>query len=71
VFLDPPYAAGLLEPAARLLEARGWLSPAARIYAECPAREGLPKLPAAWKLHRAKRAGEVGYHLLSRSVATP
>ena len=70
VFLDPPFDAGLLAPAARQLEARGWLAPAARIYAECPADEELPELPRTWQPHRAKRAGEVGYHLLIRSAAT-
>ncbi|HTY49368.1 MAG TPA: 16S rRNA (guanine(966)-N(2))-methyltransferase RsmD [Steroidobacteraceae bacterium] len=69
VFLDPPFADGVLAGAARLLEARGWLAPAARIYAECPVREGLPELPPNWQLQRAKRAGEVGYHLLIRSAA--
>ena len=64
VFLDPPYAADLLEPACRLLAQQGWLAPDAHIYLECPAQGGLPVLPAGWLVHRAKRAGEVGYHLL-------
>jgi 16S rRNA (guanine966-N2)-methyltransferase len=62
-FLDPPYAAGLLEPACALL-AQGWLTPGAYIYLECPASSGLPALPPGWVVHRAKRAGQVGYHLL-------
>jgi len=65
VFLDPPYGAGLLGRAAALLEQRHWLQPGALIYAECPAREGLPPLPASWRPLKAKRAGEVGYHLLA------
>src|SRR5580698_295785 len=32
VFLDPPYAAGLLGAAARLLDDREWLAPGALIY---------------------------------------
>ncbi len=68
VFLDPPFADGLVEPAAAALESRGWLAPEALIYLECPARETLPKLPEGWKSLKAKQAGEVGYHLLARSA---
>ena len=65
VFLDPPFAAGLLSEAARLLDERHWLAEGALIYVECPAREGLPPLPARWQPLKAKRAGEVGYHPLT------
>jgi 16S rRNA (guanine966-N2)-methyltransferase len=68
VFLDPPFAAGLIAPAAELLEQRGWLAPNALIYMERPARETPPGLPASWKELKAKQAGEVGYHLLARSA---
>jgi|SRR5580692_3304998 16S rRNA (guanine966-N2)-methyltransferase len=67
VFLDPPFAGGLLGQAAAHLESGGWLAPEALIYAECPAREALPALPAAWRLVKSGRAGEVGYHLLRRT----
>jgi 16S rRNA (guanine966-N2)-methyltransferase len=63
VFLDPPFEAGLLAPAASLLAARGWLAPGALIYVESPARDELPALPPDWQPLKAKRAGEVGYHL--------
>jgi 16S rRNA (guanine966-N2)-methyltransferase len=66
VFLDPPFAGGLLAEAAAQLEARGWLAPGALIYAECPARGPLPPLPATWSVAKSGRAGEVGYHLLRR-----
>jgi 16S rRNA (guanine966-N2)-methyltransferase len=66
VFLDPPFGAGLLAGAATRLEARGWLAPGALIYLEQAAREPLPPLPAAWRPMKAKRAGEVGYHLYER-----
>ena len=66
-FLDPPFGAGLIAPAAARLESGGWLSPRALIYVECAAREALPALPANWQLARAKRAGEVGYHLIERA----
>ena len=68
VFLDPPYAAGLLAAAARLLEERAWLAPGARIYVESAARVPLPVLPDTWRLAKSKRAGEVGYHLFERGA---
>jgi 16S rRNA (guanine966-N2)-methyltransferase len=68
VFLDPPFDSQLLERAATLLEAQPWMQPDARIYVECPARGGLPSLPQSWRLLRAKRAGEVGYHLFAHSA---
>jgi 16S rRNA (guanine966-N2)-methyltransferase len=68
VFLDPPFAAGVLRAAAQLLEDRQWLAPAALIYVESAARVDLPELPASWRLAKAKRAGEVGYHLFEKST---
>jgi 16S rRNA (guanine966-N2)-methyltransferase len=68
-FLDPPFASGLLGEAAALLERNGWLARAALVYVECGAREGAPPLPAGWRALRAKRAGEVGYHLYARGQA--
>ena len=71
VFLDPPFATGLLAAAAQTLAAGGWLVPGARLYAECPARPGPPPLPAAFELLKSKRAGEVGYHLYEYLPAPP
>jgi len=68
VFLDPPFASGLLGRAATLLEQRGWLAPEALVYVESSAREPLPPLPGTWQPLKAKRAGEVGYHLFARSA---
>lgn len=68
VFLDPPFAAGLLRAAAQLLEDRDWLAPAALIYVESAARVALPELPPTWQPIKAKRAGEVGYHLFQKST---
>lgn len=68
VFLDPPFAAGLVSPAATLLEQRGWLAPKALIYMECSTRETLPAVPESWKTLKSKQAGEVGYHLYARSA---
>jgi 16S rRNA (guanine966-N2)-methyltransferase len=68
VFLDPPFAAGLVARAATLLEQRGWLTPQALVYMECSARDTPPVLPETWKALKGKQAGEVGYHLLARSA---
>jgi 16S rRNA (guanine966-N2)-methyltransferase len=66
VFLDPPFAADLLDQAMRTLESRGWLAEDAFIYIERPAKSGPPELPPAWRAHRTGRAGAVGYHLARR-----
>jgi 16S rRNA (guanine966-N2)-methyltransferase len=66
VFLDPPFAAGVLTESMRRLEERGYLAPGAFVYIEMPAAAGAPELPAAWRAHRSGRAGAVGYHLARR-----
>jgi 16S rRNA (guanine966-N2)-methyltransferase len=65
VFLDPPFASGMLAAVAAQLERGGWLADTARIYLECPAAE-QPVVPANWTHAREKRSGQVGYHLYSR-----
>ena len=66
VFLDPPFDSTVLEQVASRLQ-QGWLAPGAHIYVECPADRSLSALPAQWVVHRTKRAGQVGYHLLRAS----
>ena len=66
VFLDPPFQAGLLEPAASALEGNAWLADKALVYIESGTREPEPTLPANWTLHRDKSAGEVRYRLFVR-----
>ena len=65
VFLDPPFASGMLATVPAQLERGGWLADTARIYLECPATE-QPGVPANWTHAREKRSGQVGYHLYSR-----
>lgn len=66
VFLDPPFASGLLAPALAALPPH--LAPGHRVYLEYPADE-LPALDPDWTVLRGKRAGEVGYCLASRAPA--
>ncbi|MGH8303517.1 MAG: 16S rRNA (guanine(966)-N(2))-methyltransferase RsmD [Steroidobacteraceae bacterium] len=70
VFLDPPFASALLAETAARLEHGGWLTDDALIYIECPAAAAAPPIPSAWAPLKAKRAGEVGYHLYSRARGT-
>jgi 16S rRNA (guanine966-N2)-methyltransferase len=67
VFLDPPYAGGLLETAfARLVE-QGWVRAGGWVYLETPALTD-PVLPDGWERVRSKRAGKVGYHLARQVI---
>ena len=59
-FLDPPFAAGLWEPAAAALAP--WLAPEALIYVECP-RNVVPSLPQGWTLHREGQTRDVHFAL--------
>jgi 16S rRNA (guanine966-N2)-methyltransferase len=63
VFLDPPFNAGVLQEICDAL-AQGWVAREAWVYVECAADAALPVLPPGWSVHRTKRAGQVGYHLL-------
>ena len=63
VFLDPPYRAGLLEPALARLVERGWVGPASAVYLEHGADTAAPALPPGWVLARSAAAGQVRYHL--------
>jgi 16S rRNA (guanine966-N2)-methyltransferase len=68
VFLDPPFASGLLPRIGTLLENQHWLSANALIYVETDATSDLPELPATWQITKTKQAGAVGYHLLTRGI---
>jgi 16S rRNA (guanine966-N2)-methyltransferase len=70
VFLDPPFASGVLPQVAARLEDEHWLSAHALIYVETGADAGLPELPPPWQVTKTKQAGAVGYHLLTRGVVS-
>ena len=63
VFLDPPFAAGLLESTARMLIDGNWLADGALIYVENARSDGEPALPATWERLKTGNAGAVSYHL--------
>ena len=65
VFLDPPFAADLLEDLCRLLDERGWLAAGARVYLEQDTERPLPRLPDGWAVLREKTAGQVRYALVT------
>ncbi|MBD8473827.1 16S rRNA (guanine(966)-N(2))-methyltransferase RsmD [Pseudomonas sp. CFBP 8770] len=66
VFLDPPFHQNLLPATCTLLEEKGWLAERAWIYTESEAPPSALQLPATWRLHREKKAGQVYYSLWQR-----
>jgi len=66
VFIDPPYQSNLLASCCERLEQGGWLAENAKIYLECDAASE-PVVPARWQPLKQKRAGQVAYHLFSRT----
>ena len=69
VFLDPPFHQNLLQPACALLEERGWLAEHAWVYCESETPPSTLGLPANWRLHREKKAGQAYYSLWERRIA--
>ena len=63
VFLDPPFAADLLEETCRLLADRGLLAGGARVYLEQDRSKPEPRLPDHWTIKKNKTAGNVHYML--------
>ena len=68
ILLDPPYEAGLLEPAIETIAKFDILSPHGIIVAEHPAGRALPALTAPYKLHRTYRYGKIGMTIYRRGT---
>lgn len=68
VLLDPPFHQDLLMKACDLLEQHNWLNPRAWIYCESEQAPSSLGLPAHWRLHREKQAGQVHYSLWQRQA---
>ena len=68
VFLDPPFAADLLDDLCRLVEEQNLLADDALIYLEQDKARPEPRLPDGWRLLRNKTAGNVRYMLVQREA---
>lgn len=68
VFVDPPFRKGMLEQVIQRLENNGWLAASALIYIETEAERQDIIIPAGWRLHREKTAGQVSYRLYRRDT---
>ena len=66
IFLDPPYAARLLEPAIAHIAKFDILAPHGIIAAEHPAARVLPALAPPYRLHRTYRYGKIALTLYRR-----
>ena len=66
VFLDPPYEAGLLEPAVAHLTAFDILNPHGIIVAEHPAERSLQPPAAPYRVRRAYRYGKIAVTVICR-----
>ena len=67
VLLDPPYAAGLLEPVIAHLTTFDILAPHGIIVAEHPAEKVLPAVEPPYRLHKTYRYGKIGLTIYRRS----
>ncbi len=66
ILLDPPYAAGLLEPAIAHIARFDILERHGIIVAEHPAGRDLPALEPPYRLHRTYRYGKIGLTVYRR-----
>lgn len=67
VFIDPPFAAGLLEKVCQALENSGLLKPRAFVYLESGSSFTQMSLPANWQMQKSKQAGAVYFCLCLRT----
>jgi len=63
VFLDPPFAADLMDELCRLLTEQRWLADGARIYIEMDKDQPELLIPSGWQVLKNKTAGKVRYML--------
>lgn len=66
VFLDPPFAGGLLPQACETLERSGLLAQSALIYLEAETEVRPQQLPGNWTMKKTGSAGDVHYFLARR-----
>ena len=68
VFLDPPFAADMVDELCRLLAERNLLANDACIYIEQGRSGAEPELPAGWEVLKNKTAGSVRYMLVRQTT---
>jgi 16S rRNA (guanine966-N2)-methyltransferase len=68
IFLDPPYEAGLLEPAIACIAGFDILSPHGIIVAEHPKDRPLPAAEAPYQLFRTYRYGKIAVTMYRRAA---
>lgn len=68
IFLDPPFAQGLLEPAMALIERHGWLAPRGWVYVESASEAEEPQYPENWQIIKQQVAGQVRCRLLRQQL---
>lgn len=66
VFLDPPFAGGLLSQACETLERSGLLAQSALVYLEAETEVRPQQLPGNWLMEKTGSAGDVHYFLARR-----
>lgn len=64
VFLDPPFAQGLISPTCQALQTNTILAPYGKVYIESERGLTLEELLPDWTLLKQKTAGDVCYNLL-------
>lgn len=64
VFLDPPFAADMLEDLCRLIDKQAILTANARVYLEQDVAGPEVELPEGWVVLKSKTAGNVRYSLV-------
>ena len=68
VFLDPPFAAGMIDDLCRLVADQKILANDAYIYIEQERSKTEPELPAGWDVLKNKTAGSVRYMLVRQET---
>ena len=68
IFLDPPYEAGLLEPAIAHIAKFDILAPHGIIVAEHPAEKAMPALAEPYRIQKTYRYGKIALTLYRRSA---
>ncbi len=68
ILLDPPYGAGLLEPAIEQITAFDILEPHGIIVAEHPADRGVPLPAAPYRIARTYRYGRIALTIIRRDA---